>query len=71
MKFARWAVILSALPLLLITKTLAVDWPPVTPDELKMTAEPLAPGAPAIICTDKWTVMITRRASITTCESRY
>ena len=27
----------------------AADWPPVTPDELKMTAEPLAPGAPAII----------------------
>ena len=24
------------------------DWRPVTPDELKMTSEPLAPGAPAI-----------------------
>src|SRR5260370_334192 len=49
MKFARWAVILSTLPFLLIKKSLAEDWPPVTPDELKMTAEPLAPGAPAII----------------------
>jgi hypothetical protein len=27
----------------------AADWPPISPDELKMTSEPLAPGAPAII----------------------
>jgi transglutaminase-like putative cysteine protease len=27
----------------------ADDWPPVTPEELKMTGEPLAPGAPAVI----------------------
>jgi hypothetical protein len=26
----------------------AADWPPVTPDELQMTGEPLAPKAPAI-----------------------
>ncbi len=26
----------------------AADWPPVTPEELKMTSEPKAPGAPAI-----------------------
>src|SRR5215471_13978211 len=28
---------------------LAADWPPITSDDLKMTSEPLAPGAPAII----------------------
>src|SRR5271157_1565883 len=27
----------------------AEDWQPVTPEELKMTSEPLAPGAPAVI----------------------
>jgi len=27
----------------------ADDWLPISPDELKMTAEPLAPGAPAIL----------------------
>jgi hypothetical protein len=27
----------------------AADWPPIAPEELKMTSEPLAPGAPAII----------------------
>jgi hypothetical protein len=27
----------------------ADEWPPVSPEELKMTSEPLAPGAPAII----------------------
>ena len=26
----------------------AEDWQPVTPEELKMTSEPAAPGAPAI-----------------------
>jgi Domain of Unknown Function with PDB structure (DUF3857)/Transglutaminase-like superfamily len=34
----------------------AADWPPVSPDELKMTAEPLAPGALAIILNREETV---------------
>jgi Domain of Unknown Function with PDB structure (DUF3857)/Domain of Unknown Function with PDB structure (DUF3858)/Transglutaminase-like superfamily len=30
-------------------RALAADWPPISPDELKMTSEAAAPGAPAII----------------------
>src|SRR5438270_28965 len=49
MRFARWAALLFLLSVLFTTPTLATDWLPVNPDELKMTTEPLAPGAPAII----------------------
>ena len=30
-------------------QSLAADWPPISPDDLKMTSEPKAPGAAAII----------------------
>ncbi|HEY4053926.1 MAG TPA: DUF3857 domain-containing protein [Terriglobales bacterium] len=48
MTFARWVVLLS---LFSLTTSLlgASDAPPITPDELKMTSDPLAPGAPAVI----------------------
>jgi Domain of Unknown Function with PDB structure (DUF3857) len=50
MKFSRWA----AAPLLFFfaahvsIRCLAADWPAASPEELKMTDEPQAPGAPAI-----------------------
>jgi Domain of Unknown Function with PDB structure (DUF3857)/Transglutaminase-like superfamily len=39
------------LPLLVLLAqpSYATDWPPINPDELKMTSEPLAPGATAVI----------------------
>src|SRR5437762_2397212 len=49
MRIVRW---LCAAPLALFLfsfQSLAADWPPISPEELKMTEEPLAPGAPAII----------------------
>src|SRR5689334_16806088 len=49
MTLPRWVVVLSVFPLLFATHLFATDWPPVTPEELKMTSEPLAPGAPAVI----------------------
>ena len=49
MKSARWAVVLLVFPALFSIRTIAADLPPVTPEELKMANEPLAPGAPAII----------------------
>ena len=48
----RLACSLSLLPTLLATNPLpayASEFQPVSPDELKITSEPLAPGAPAII----------------------
>ena len=53
MKRGLWAWIV-AFALLLIALTVsqrlfAADLPPISPEELKMTSEPLAPGAPAII----------------------
>ncbi len=48
MTLPRWVVVLSVFPLLFATHLFATDWPPVTPEELKMTSEPLAPGAPAV-----------------------
>jgi len=35
--------------LMLCQPSPAADWPPIAPEELKMTSEPLAPGSPAII----------------------
>ena len=49
MTFARWALLLMFLPSPLALPLSASDIPPITPDETKMTSEPLAPGAPAII----------------------
>jgi hypothetical protein len=49
MTFARWAALLL-LSVYISTKfTIAEGPPPITPDELKMTSDPLAPGAPAVI----------------------
>jgi len=53
MKRALRVLLLLPFPLLislsLAKPSQAADWPPITPEELKMTSEPLAPGAPAII----------------------
>lgn len=49
MKFARWACALLLFFPIFAVITLAADIPPTTPEELKMTSEPLAPGAPAVI----------------------
>ena len=50
LRFARWwlvalAICLSGAPV----ARAGVGFQPATPEELKMTSEPLAPGAPAII----------------------
>ena len=47
----RWAVSLVLLFVLALSaRTFAFDdWRPISPEELKMTSEPQAPGAPAII----------------------
>lgn len=44
-----WPISLCALVCLSVPVALAEDHPPVTPEELKMTSEPMAPGAAAII----------------------
>jgi hypothetical protein len=49
MTLARWTLVLSFLILISVIPGAATDIPPIAPDELKMTSEPLAPGAPAII----------------------
>ena len=49
MIFARWVAALLALVFLFPTSSLATDWLPVNPEELKMASEPQAPGATAII----------------------
>lgn len=49
MKIVRCFCVLPLVPFLLCLQSLAADWPPISPEELKMTQEPLAPGAPAII----------------------
>jgi Domain of Unknown Function with PDB structure (DUF3857)/Transglutaminase-like superfamily len=49
MKIVRCFCFLSLVPFLLCLRSLAGDWPPISPEELKTVEEPLAPGAPAII----------------------
>ena len=49
MTFERWAAVLFLFFFLVSTPSSATDWLLVNPDELKMTSEPQAPGAPAII----------------------
>jgi hypothetical protein len=49
MKHSRWMAVLCLFPLVFAVQSLAADWPPISPDDLKMTTEPLAPGAPAVI----------------------
>jgi Domain of Unknown Function with PDB structure (DUF3857) len=49
-RLCTWAVVVLALCMLAPREAkAAVGFQPVSPDELKMTGEPLAPGAPAII----------------------
>lgn len=46
----RWVLFCPFLIAFLLCQSLySADWPPISPEELKMTDEPLAPGAPAII----------------------
>ncbi len=48
--FGRWGVVGLAICMLAVQEAKAgIGFQPVSPDELKMTSEPLAPGAPAII----------------------
>ena len=49
LKTSFWAFVLSFAFTASSKPALADGIPPVTPEELKMTSEPLAPGAPAII----------------------
>lgn len=49
MKLTRWAALLCAFFCLLAWPSFGSDIPPVTPEELQMSSEPLAPGAPAIV----------------------
>jgi len=49
-RLGKWAVVVLAICILTTTPAKAgVGFQPVSQDELKMTSEPLAPGAPAII----------------------
>ena len=45
----KWAALVLAAFLFAAHNVQAIGFQPVSPDELKMTSEPLAPGAPAII----------------------
>src|SRR5689334_7510279 len=49
LKTSFWAFVLSFVFTGFSNSAMADGIPPVTPEELKMTSEPLAPGAPAII----------------------
>ena len=50
MAFARWVLAASlSLTILSVPKIFASDFPPITPEELKMTSIPEQPGAPAVI----------------------
>lgn len=48
MKIARWFCVLPLVPFLFCLRSLAADWPPVSPEELKMTDIKEQPGAPAM-----------------------
>jgi Domain of Unknown Function with PDB structure (DUF3857) len=49
LRHAALAVLFLLLAFTVAKKAEAADWPPISPEELTMTSEPLAPGAPAII----------------------
>src|SRR6185437_10458957 len=49
MKIPRVILFSLAFACALTTTAIAADWPPATPEDLKLSAEPLAPGAPAVI----------------------
>ena len=38
MKLMRWAAVLLLFPLPLVMRSLAADWPPISPKELSMTS---------------------------------
>jgi hypothetical protein len=48
-RFGKWVVAGLTICMLALPQAKAVGFQPVSPDELKMTSEPLAPGAAAII----------------------
>jgi hypothetical protein len=49
-QLGKWAVVGLAICMLATrTARASIGFQPVSPDEIKMTSEPLAPGAPAII----------------------
>jgi hypothetical protein len=48
-RFGKWVAAGLAVCMFAAHETRAIGFQPVSPDELKMTSEPLAPGAPAII----------------------
>jgi hypothetical protein len=50
-RLSKWVVVISTTAILILgaTRAKAIGFQPVSPDELKMTSEPQAPGAPAII----------------------
>jgi hypothetical protein len=47
--FGKWVIVGFAVCMLTAPEAKAVGFQPVSPDELKIASEPLAPGAPAII----------------------
>lgn len=48
-RLSKWVMIGLAVCMFMARETKAIGFQPVSPDELKMTSEPQAPGAPAII----------------------
>lgn len=49
MTFARWALGLALVCIAVSLRTQAAEFPPVSPEDLKMTSIPEQPGAPAVI----------------------
>jgi Domain of Unknown Function with PDB structure (DUF3857)/Transglutaminase-like superfamily len=47
MRVARWFCLLPLVPFLFCLRSLAVDWPPINPEDLSMTSIKEQPGAPA------------------------
>jgi len=48
-RVVRFALLAFCMAGIYVLSARADEWQPISPDELKMTSEPLAPGAPAII----------------------
>ena len=48
MRVARWFCLLPLVPFFLCLMSFAVDWPPISPEDLSMTGIKEQPGAPAV-----------------------